>query len=779
MKKILFPLLMLCSLAALAQEISADESLQRAVEQIRGKSHSRRVRGKADFALVHTEKSRPNGKALYYVFGSDRDDGFLIGGADLRTNAVLGYTESGTYEEALQIPAFRSWLSGCREAMQWVGTHTAVPPLRMNLPGRRYAQDATLPSRVEPLLGDISWAQDEPYNRLCPELTEDERCATGCVATATAQIMKYYEWPKQGTGSHSCTTEGDVVAHLEADFSQSVYDWDNMLSSYKGEYTDVQAAAVAKLMSDVGVAVDMMYGSTSLAYHSKTAYALATYFGYDKDIQILERTYFTYDQWNDLLKGELAEARPVSISGQNAYENAGHAFVIDGYDEEGLYHVNWGWGGMSDGYYDINFLNPDLQGTGGSRYGYPANQIVTVHCLPDKDGSSQAHSLMAVTVEPTLEGDSICCRIDNYGLAPYVGKAGYVAYMDGELVGSYFDVIDESHAIEFMEGGSLVARLSDLGITTEMLGDKDCYVFPAYLDGDDYDLPLSKVAFQNYVNVSVDENGEIVSLKGLSDNAEPVCERIEVTRDYVGFDVKAKAVISNKEDRQTFDRVITMIIYDEAGNEIAQGSNFAYLDAGQSRELEFLCELNDGMVMKEGQTYTAQLVYVARGWQKLIPGSKTSITLKDPGPAPEVSYADFALDKTVIAPNEELTVSFDATNAGGFAAVDFDIAVFKEGEDQSFLVFTLADVDVPNGTTRITATKRMDIEAGDYFICVFTGDDEVNPDALTFSVENSATAIRSVADNADAPCLYYDLQGRRVVSPSKGVYVKGGKKMVK
>lgn len=187
---------MLCSVtAALAQEISADEALQRAVEKIGKKSYARKVRGKADFALVHTEKGVGNGKALFYVFGKEKTDGFLIAGADLRANAVLGYTENGTYEEALQIPAFRSWIEGCQEAMQWLSNNateakaakksqqynipdmvatSADNTMSLIIPGRQYVPDASLPSSVKPLLGELEWDQNEPYNRLCPEITVDE-----------------------------------------------------------------------------------------------------------------------------------------------------------------------------------------------------------------------------------------------------------------------------------------------------------------------------------------------------------------------------------------------------------------------------------------------------------------------------------------------------------------------------------------------------------------------------------------------------------------------------
>lgn len=796
---------MLCSVtAALAQEISADEALQRAVEKIGKKSYARKVRGKADFALVHTEKGVGNGKALFYVFGKEKTDGFLIAGADLRANAVLGYTENGTYEEALQIPAFRSWIEGCQEAMQWLSNNateakaakksqqynipdmvatSADNTMSLIIPGRQYVPDASLPSSVKPLLGELEWDQNEPYNRLCPEITVDEekmKCATGCVATAVAQIMKYYEWPKQGTGSHSYTWKGgDEPVELEADFSKSVYDWDNMLDKYKeGEYNDVQANAVAKLMSDVGIALDMIYGPSSGAIDVLPAVAMTTYFGYNKGMQLCERYYYNYVEWNNLIKKELAELRPVCVGGRNAYEDEGHNFVLDGYDEDGYYHVNWGWGGKSNGYFDINLLDPDFQGTGGSKDNYPAALKIFTNCIPDMDGTSEAHSLIAVYNEPVLRKDTIYSLLINHGLVPYQGKIGLVACVDDKIISSYFVDVTEIDSFQYYNGYSIHVPMDSLGITPEMIGDNFCYIYPAYFDGTTYKVPKQKQAFQNYVLLGV-VDGEFVSMDLTRENAHPECEKIEITRDYTGFDVKGKAVISNKKNSTTFDRVVTMCIYDENNNLMAYGSNFAFIDEGESAELTFCCKPLKGCVLVEGKTYFAELEYSRCGLISLIPGSETTVTLRNPGAEPQLSYSNFRLDKYVVAPNDKMTISFDVENTGGFGTEEYDFAFFRDGENTSFNVMSLTETDLPTGKTTVSATLKMDFGEGKYKVNIYKDRKKVFPELLYFTIKNPETAISSITSNTNASNIFYDLQGRRVASPAKGIYIKDGKKVVK
>lgn len=802
MKRLTSLLSLVCAftLTAQAQQLSVEQARQNAMAVLSKKSNATLTRAGSDLSLVHTQKSLGEDKALYYVFGTHQNDGFVIASADERANAVLGYAETGTYEQSLTIPAFREWIDGCKEAMQWLcSTEVAavassyipadIPDqvvtdadgtLSLTIPGRHYSEAAALPASVEPLLEGINWDQDEPYNRMTPLIpNKNTHCATGCVATAMAQIMKYYEWPKQGTGSVRYTPEGIIKEELEADFSQSVYDWDNMLGDYSGDYTDEQADAVAKLMSDVGIAMRMDYGPESAASHPMMMYAMAVNFGYNRGMEMCRREHYDYTQWNNLLKQELAASRPVCMG---AGYPEGHQFVLDGYDEDDLYHVNWGWGGKSNGYFDINFLRPSLQGTGGSEGGFPAGQKININCFPDIEGTSLPHPKMAVDAEPILIEDTICCTFDNYGLGIYVGQVGYVAMVDDEIVGFAFEDVEK---FNFMGTYRLKSAIADLDIDAEKVaGGKKCLVYPAYyVVGEGYRVPLSKVAFQRYLILSLDDDGNVVSETNPMDNANVKCDSLEITRSYAGFSVRAIATLTNAMDCPTFDRSVYMIIWDENNKRVSVGIDFAFIEPGETREFVFTCTPDEGKIFESGKTYGVELLYGAQDEDHIIPNSRKTITMKDPGGAPSLSYADYAIDKTVIAPNEYLTVTFNVENAGGFFVEKYYVYVFKEGDDKHSLKrFPLPESDLHAGTTTVSTSAQINLPEGNYYCNICYKKDgnwvDLNND-LTFTIKDPASAISNVTEDADTSGQYYDLQGRRVDNPAKGIYILNGKKIVK
>ena len=223
------------------------------------------------------------------------------------------------------------------------------------------AQDVA--ERVEPLL-QTAWGQDAPYNLLCPEKVNEQgdmqHCRVGCVACAMAQVMRFHEYPAVGIGEGQNMFNTD----LKANFGETWYDWEHMLDSYSGSYTDEEAGAVATLMFHCGVAVNMIYGlkssSTFTAFANNMTTALSRYFGYDATtLRSLNRSNYTKTQWMQIIREELSAGRPVIYSGNSA-SLGGHTWVIDGYDEQGRVHMNWGWLGAANDYYDIDLNIPGL-----------------------------------------------------------------------------------------------------------------------------------------------------------------------------------------------------------------------------------------------------------------------------------------------------------------------------------------------------------------------------------------------------------------------------------
>lgn len=236
---------------------------------------------------------------------------------------------------------------------------TSVAQRLIRRSSRYYVEEQTLPLRVDPILKD-NWYQDAPHYNMCPLDKEGNRCLVGCVATAMTQVMHYWEWPVKGTGFHEYVDVKGSGQKLSSNFAEHTYDWRNILDSYEeGKYTQAQADAIALLSSDCGIAVNMSYGAGSSGARSiYQPLALANYFGYDRGIQMLYRDFYSLEEMTLILKRELAAGRPVLVSG---YKNSGgHAYVIDGYDENDWFHLHLGNpDNDGDGWTYLPYMTPD------------------------------------------------------------------------------------------------------------------------------------------------------------------------------------------------------------------------------------------------------------------------------------------------------------------------------------------------------------------------------------------------------------------------------------
>lgn len=297
----------------------------------------------------------------YYVFANGEDKGFTIVSGDDRMPEVVGYSAQGTYDPD-HLPAnYVDFMKAYQETVEALLKGDAQVSGGL-AEARQWRAERAGTAAVAPLLGGIKWNQTEPYNNRCPLYDETNRSVTGCVATAMAQVMMYHQYPKELKSTIEAYTTKSKGIKIPAINSGETYDWDNMLPDYsKTDYSSAQADAVAKLMYHCGAEVKMDYGPSSGA--NVTPAILATYFGYDADLmQDLTRTCFTLQQWMTLVDNELKAKRPILYSGQSS--GGGHEFVCDGSDGKGLYHINWGWGGYQDGYFDLTILQPQKGGAG-------------------------------------------------------------------------------------------------------------------------------------------------------------------------------------------------------------------------------------------------------------------------------------------------------------------------------------------------------------------------------------------------------------------------------
>lgn len=299
--------------------------------------------------------------------------GFVVMAAD----QLVGYAEQGTFDLQTAPPALLAWLEAVADAWN-SADQTAMTE------GETSADQDLHFHPIAPLLDEIRWNQDSPYNDLCPKYDFTNVCPTGCVATAMAQVMYYHRWPEQGTGSHSYKPAVLRGNELSANFGETRYAWDLMLPTYDATSSEVSRQAVAELMLHCGIAVDMEYYTASGALDLDVPPALTTYFGYGTQIAYRKREHYSTVNWLDLIHDELAAGRPVLAYGRA--NSGGHAYVYDGMDSEGLIHVNWGWGGMCNGYFQTSALTPATQGIGGSDGGFNYSQRILTGIEPLHEG---------------------------------------------------------------------------------------------------------------------------------------------------------------------------------------------------------------------------------------------------------------------------------------------------------------------------------------------------------------------------------------------------------
>ncbi len=391
-----------------AKPISRTQARQQATRFMQQCGDARRLADVADNQALGCRRMKARGQqqvtnSPYYVFDRGQQEGFIIvAGDDAVAETILGYTDSGTFNYDELPPNMREWLDGYAKEIEQLGSGatgttgtsgaTESQESQWTLEPQWTQQPHRVPHRVpthpeiKPLLTS-KWSQGSPYNDECPMYFTLGRSVTGCVATAYAQIL-YYHRSKMVTETQAAMPAYDTWTshatyghlHVPGIPAGAPLDWDNMIDSYGGSATGLQKKAVAQLMHYCGVAVNMDYtNGSSGAQSSAVADALKKYFGFGNSVQYVYGK--SDDEWDQLIYNELSQQRPVYISGADA--DVGHAFVCDGYDGQRRYHINWGWGGQSDGHYYLSNLTPGEQGIGGSDHGYTNGRECIIGIEPE------------------------------------------------------------------------------------------------------------------------------------------------------------------------------------------------------------------------------------------------------------------------------------------------------------------------------------------------------------------------------------------------------------
>ncbi len=392
-----------------------------------------------DLELIYTEKSdeiseygKIRDKIFYYVFSSG-SSGFVIVSGDDQVFPILGYSGESAFDLNNIPHNVQKWLEEYKIQIRDVIDLEIPATPEIEEAWENYTKGVSATHAKAAGVGPLvktKWNQAPYFNSQCPG-----NSPTGCVATAMAQIMKYWNYPATGSGFHSYNH--NRYGTLSANFGSTTYQWNAMPNTLSGNNS-----AVATLMYHCGVSVDMDYSpQSSGAYvisdmspvQHCSEYALKTYFGYKKSIRGVERIDYSQSQWINLLKNELNAGRPMLYAGFGS--GGGHAFVCDGYDNNDYFHFNWGWGGSFDGYFHINALNPTGTGVGGGTGNYNNGHQVLIGIEPgvsngggtsDKPVDLHIYSNLSLPSDKIWFWDPINLSVDvaNYGNSTFSGQIG-------------------------------------------------------------------------------------------------------------------------------------------------------------------------------------------------------------------------------------------------------------------------------------------------------------------------------------------------------------------
>ncbi len=370
-----------------------------------------------------TDLSKIVGFPNLYIFTAEQ--GFVVMAADDCVQPILGYSLTGNFVAENMPENVHSWLQGYSDEIQFAIDSKAKATAETSklwkdlIDGNSKAGRAT--AVVDNLLTTI-WDQDPYYNDMCPyDSQAGERTVTGCVATAMAQIMRYWEHPIHGTGSYSYTPETHPEYGVQsANFGNTTYNWDNMPNSIHSSNNDI-----AQLMYHCGVSVDMDYNIAdnggSGAVTAYVANALQDYFDYQQST-FKSKAYYE-SSWVSMLKTELDNGRPLQYSGRGS--GGGHSFVCCGYDSDDNFYFNWGWSGRNDGFFALNNLVPGSGGSGGAGYNFTQNQGAIFGIQPNTP------SINPPTIATAVDGTNVTITWDEVSDAD-----SYRLYRNGNLIAS-------------------------------------------------------------------------------------------------------------------------------------------------------------------------------------------------------------------------------------------------------------------------------------------------------------------------------------------------------
>ncbi|MDE6611955.1 MAG: thiol protease/hemagglutinin PrtT [Muribaculaceae bacterium] len=659
-----------------------------------------------------------------YVF-SRSAGGYLVLPSDDNAPAVLGYSDSGNFSASSMPPAMKWWLGEYSRQIRAGGSSTA----RIASPARQ---------AIGPLCS-TQWNQDAPYNNMCPTVGV-ERSMTGCAATALAQVMKYHNWPQQGKGSNSYSWNGTTIS---LDFSRVSFDWQNMLDRYGSSATSAQQQAVAQLMYACGVSIDMDYSpSSSGATDVVIPAAMVNYFNYDAGIRYYSHDYYGIDEWNDLIYSQLSEYGPVQYSGQS--NDGGHSFVCDGYSNDGYFHINWGWGGMSDGYFLLTALDPGQQGIGGSTSGFNYYQSV-IGCVRKPVSGSRMY--LNLLMEGSFAVQQSSARL---GSSVYVSGLSY-NFSTGSVSGTLGvkAVNDATGAIQYFSGQDV----SNLAPLSGFSGYS--FALPSTLSAGEYTLtPAVRDTDGSWLDIPVKISGSrSVSMRvsgttAYFTNSEApsvYATDLEMQSDlYIGEKFRMTATVSNPGTTEYYGTLVPGLA-NSRGSVVAIGGFYPVdIAGGASETMDYVGTFSstDTSDFQAG-TYTLYLFDTNTG-RPVSEGISVRLNATPSSTSLNVTSFRFAGDANAANPdNLQFTGTLQCSNGYFGGALSVAIFPYTTSGASAIAVLNTEPIFISGGqSASFTATGVLtEAEAGKrYMAAVFDGKTQMSS-VVIFTIDSNSGVI--------------------------------------
>lgn len=778
---ILYGLSAVVALSAAADVISPARALERVRDMAAVPSRVASLRGgSAVEPMLTVDAADGSGQAAVYVFSSrDKSGGYMVLSADDEARPLLGYADAGPCDADDMPSNMKAWLDFYAEeiaAMRAAGDDDST--------GKYMAVGRPQRDPVAPLVS-AAWNQDAPYNDKCPKIG-GQPTMTGCVATAMAQVLSVYRYPDRCSGGTFSYHQDDAGIDVSLDFDEVTLNWDAMIDSYAGGVgTAVQKDAVATLMNAVGVCAKMNYGTgMSGAYGSELAVGLVRNFGYSPSLRLMRREWFDLISWENMIYSDLKAGHPVYYDGVNGSNTGAHAFVVDGYSSDGFFHLNWGWGGMSNGYFTLTALDPASQGIGGSSSGYNFSQNIITGMRPD-DGSYDRGTLdfratgaLTASVAGTVVGNSVTFGGGSYNCSPvevpevtfgirFTGADGSVTYADGS--GPY-DGVQTDYGVSSYEV-TVPSSLSD-----------GTYVLNAVVKnarGEYFDVraPIGRYG-ELYATVA---NRRIRFVTPSYATLE--CEFQELPGTvYAGASFPTTLSMVNVSDSYFYGGVSCCLVsVDDSDNSLSLVATLsrvpAELASDDTYECRTLCDVPASVA--PGSYY--MIVINDRG---LVMSDIYPVEVEENPGAPVLSASSFRVVDTA---RDNLRFSFSLRCTSGYNSSPVYVYIFDQDGSSSLCGFSSDPVYLESGGRQsVTVSGRFDNgEVGRAYLAVlfymkdggfaqllspvrFVLGDDVNS-----AIVSPATVVVGPEGQQDEDAgVYFDMNGRRIASPVAGLYFR-------